>query len=206
MIRINLLPFKQLAAEVSRRREITIGAVVLGLALLAIATVHFFQAYQLSSLESELATLRGDLQTLNTKIKEVGDLQNKIKDLRGKNKIIADLNKKKSGPVLVMENLANATPATLWLTELKETGGNLILNGLAVDNKTIADFIAGLETSKHFKTVELVETTQGSGAAAGYQKFALKAGVLYQPAEPPPEPATKTKAAAPAVKKEEKKG
>jgi type IV pilus assembly protein PilN len=206
MIRINLLPFKQLAAEVSRRREITIGAVVLGVGILAIAAVHFFQAYHLSSLESELATLRADLQTLNVKIKEVGELQNKIKDLRGKNKIIADLNKKKSGPVLVMENLANATPATLWLTELKETGGNLILNGLAVDNKTVADFISGLEASKHFKTVELVEATKGSGAAAGYQKFALKAGVLYQPAESLPEPATKTKATSPAVKREEKKG
>ncbi len=206
MIRINLLPFKQLAAEVSRRREIIIGAVVLATGILAIGAVHFIQAYQLSSLESDLASLRADLQTLNTKIKEVGELQNKIKDLRSKNKIIADLNKKKSGPVLVMENLAKATPTTLWLTELKESSGNLTLNGLAVDNKTVADFISGLEASKHFKTVELVEITQGTGASAGYQKFALKAGVLYQPAEPPPEPTPKTKATPPAVKKEEKRG
>ncbi len=204
MIRINLLPFKQLAAEVSRRREITIGAVVLGAGILAIAAVHFFQAYQLSSLESELATLRADLQTLNVKIKEVGELQNKIKDLRGKNKIIADLNNKKSGPVLVMESLANATPPTLWLKDLKESGGSLTINGLAVDNKTVADFITGLETSKHFKSVELVETTQGVGPDAGFKKFAIKTGVMYQPAEPPP-PDTKAKTT-PVAKKEEKKG
>jgi type IV pilus assembly protein PilN len=204
MIRINLLPFKQLAAEVSRRREVTIGAVVLGVGILAIAAVHFIQAYHLSSLQSELTELRGDLQMLNTKIKEVGELQNKIKDLRGKNKIIADLNNKKSGPVLVMESLANATPTTLWLTELKESGGSLMLNGLAVDNKTVADFITGLETSKHFKSVELVETTQGVGPTAGLKKFAIKTGVMYQPAEPPA-PDTKAKTT-PVAKKEEKEG
>jgi type IV pilus assembly protein PilN len=206
MIRINLLPIKQLAAEVSRRREITIGAVFLGLAAFVIIVVHLTQVYRLSSLQSELSGLRAELQSLNTKIKEVGDLQNKIKDLRSKNTIIDDLNKKKSGPGLVMENLANAAPPTLWLTELKETNGSLTLNGLAVDNKTVADFISGLEASKHFKTVELVETTQGSGPTAGYQKFSIKTGVLYHAAEPLPEPAANIKAAPLAVKKEEKKG
>lgn len=203
MIRINLLPVKQLAAEISRRREITIGAVVLGIALLALGAMHLLQSFQLSGLETELAQLRGELQALNTKIKELGDLQNKIKEAQGKNKIIDDLKKKKSGPVLVMENLSNATPATLWLTDLKESGGNLALNGVAVDNKTVADFINGLEASKHFKSVELIETTEGTGTTAGFKKFAIKAGVLYQSPEAPPETKSKT---TPAAKREEKKG
>ena len=202
MIRINLLPVKQLEAEVTRRREIAIGAVVLGCALLALAAVHLTQTFQLSGLETELAGLRSDLQALNIKIKELGDLQNKIKESRGKNKIIDDLKKKKSGPVLVMENLAHATPATLWLTELKESGGSLALNGLAVDNKTVADFITGLEASKHFKSVELIETTQGAGPTAGFKRFSIKTSVMYQPPEAPA-PGTK---AAPVAKKEEKKG
>ncbi len=204
MIRINLLPIKQREAEVSRRREIAIGAVVLGIALLALASLHLLQSFHLSGLETELVQLRGELQALNTKIKEVGDLQNKIKESRGKNKIIDDLKQKKSGPVLVMENLANATPATLWLTDLKESGGNLALSGLAVDNKTVADFISGLEASKHFTGVELIETTEGAGPTAGFKKFAIKTGVRYQsPDAPPPETKTKT---TPAANKEEKKG
>jgi type IV pilus assembly protein PilN len=204
MIRINLLPIRQLEAEVSRRREITIGAVVLGVALLGLGAMHLLQSFQLSGLETELAQLRGELQALNTKVKEIGDLQNKIKEARGKNKIIDDLKKKKSGPVLVMENLANATPASLWLTDLKESGGNLALSGLAVDNKTVANFINGLEASKHFKSVELIETTEGVGPTAGFKRFAIKTGVLYQaPDAPPPESKTN---AAPAAKKEEKKG
>jgi type IV pilus assembly protein PilN len=201
MIRINLLPVKQLQAEVSRRRQITIGALVLGLAALSLAAVHVLQAYQLSALESELTGLRSELLALNTKIKEVGDLQNKIKELRGKNKIIDDLKLKKSGPVLVMASLASATPTTLWLTDLRESGGVLTMNGLAIDLKTVADFITGLEASKHFKGVELIETTEGTGPQAGFKRFSIKAGVIYHLAEAPA-PAAK---AAPSVKKEEKK-
>jgi type IV pilus assembly protein PilN len=202
MIRINLLPIKQLEAELTRRRELTIGGVVLGIALLALLAAHLLQSWQLSGLESELAQLRGDLQALSVKIKELGDLQNKIKEVRGINKIIDDLKQKRSGPVLVMENLANATPTTLWLTDLKESGGTLALSGLAVDHKTVADFINGLEASKYFKTVELIETTEGVGPTAGFKKFAIKTAVLYQPPEAAP-PETK---APPPAKKEEKKG
>ena len=204
MIRVNLLPFKQLQAEVTRRRELLIGVVVLGLTALILAGTHFYQAYQVSQLETELAGLRSELQTLNAKIQQVGDLQNRIKDLRSKNRIIADLNQKKSGPVQVMENLAGAAPTTLWLTDLKETGGSLVLNGLAVDNKTVADFITGLEASKYFKSVELVETTQGTGPTSGFKKFSIKTGVLYQPAQAAPVDAK----AAPtrAEKKQENKG
>ena len=97
MIRINLLPIKQREAEVSRRREITIGAAILGITLLALGSIYLLQSFQLSGLETELSQLRGELEALNSKLKEIGDLQNKIKEVKGKNKVIDDLKKKKSG-------------------------------------------------------------------------------------------------------------
>jgi len=204
MIRINLLPFKALRAEVTRRREITIGAVVLGSVLVLLAAAHLYQSYALTQLEKELAGLRSDIQALNVKVKQVGDLQTKIKDLKGKNKIIEDLNKKKSGPVLVMESLSTATPASLWLTDMRESGGNLTMNGVATDNQTVADFMRALTASKYFSTVELIETTQGAGPTASLKKFSIKTAVVYRPPEAAPVDA-KTKVDG-GVKKAEKKG
>jgi len=201
MIRINLLPIKELQAEVTRRREIIIGSAVLGAVLLILLGGYAYQYYQLTSLEKELAGLRAELQALNTKVKEVSDLQVKIKELRGKQKIIEDLNNKKSGPVLVMTSLSSATPASLWLTDLREGGGNVTMNGLATDNETVANFMRSLTTSKYFINVELIETTQGAGPTAALKKFAIKARVVYRPPTPLPAAA---KPAAP-VKKEEKK-
>jgi len=183
MIHINLLPVKALRAEVERRREIIIGSTVLAVVVVLLGGMHGYQSYQLSQLQTDLTTLRNELQALNVKIKEVGDLQVKIKDLRGKNKIIEDLNRKKSGPVLVMESLSNSTPGSLWLTDLRESGGNVTMNGLAVDNQTIADFLKSIAASKYFNNVELIETTQGAGPSASLKKFSIKTGVLYRPPE-----------------------
>lgn len=203
MIRINLLPIKALQAEVTRRREIITGSTVLGVVVALLGGTYAYQSYALSQLQDELTGLRTELQALNAKVKEVGELQNRIKDLRSKNKIIEDLNGKKSGPVLVMESLSSATPSSLWLTDLKESGGNATMNGLAVDNQTIADFMKTIAGSKYFSNVELVETTQGAGPTASLKKFSIKTSVRYRPPENAPSGA-KTKSDAPG-KKEEKK-
>jgi len=203
MIRINLLPVKQLQAEVTRRREIITGSVALGGALLLLLGTYLYQSYRLSQMENQLAGLRTELQALNAKVKEVADLQVKIKDLRGKQKIIEDLNNKKTGPVLVMASLSQATPGSLWLTELREGGGNVTMNGLAADHETLANFIRSLAVSKHFTAVELIETTQGTGPTSALKRFAIRARVIYRaPAAQPV--AAKPKASAP-VQKEEKK-
>jgi type IV pilus assembly protein PilN len=180
MIRINLLPIKELRAEVSRRRDLVIGSVTLGLVAVLLLGMYVFQTYQLTTLEKELAGLRAELQALNTKVKEVADLQLKIKDLRSKQKIIDDLNQKKTGPVLVMTSLSQATPTRLWLTDLRESAGSVTMNGVAVDHETIANFIRSLALSKHFTNVELLETTQGAGPTAAFKKFAIKAGISYR--------------------------
>ena len=186
MIRINLLPIKQLQAEVTRRREIIVGAVVLALTVLVIVGAHMYQHYHLAGLEKELSDLRAELQVLNTRVKEVSDLQVKIKDLRGRQKIIEDLSNKKSGPVLVMTSLSQVTPTSLWLTELRENGGMMHMNGLATDNETVAHFLQSLTASNYFSDIALVETVQDP--AAKLKKFSAAARVIYRPAasgEPP---------------------
>ena len=180
MIRINLLPVKEIKAEVGRRRDLTIGGLTLGSIALVLLGVYLYQSYRLSSLGNELAGLRKDIEALNVKVKEIGDLQNKIKDFTSKNKVIDDLNQKKAGPVKVMESLSAATPPTLWLTEFKETNGSSDIRGLALDNQTVADFLNTLAKSGQFKDVELVEAIQADEKSGPYKKFAIRAGVIYR--------------------------
>jgi type IV pilus assembly protein PilN len=181
MIRVNLLPVKQIKAEVSRRRDLAIGAFVLGLTGVAIVAAHLYQSYRMSNLESEIAGVRGQIKALDVRVKQFGELQKTIKEFESKHKIIEDLNRRKSGPVRVMESLSAATPTTLWLTEFKETSGKLLVTGLALDNQTVADFLKALATFYYFKDVELVETTEAGAGSGPLKKFTVKSFVTYQP-------------------------
>ena len=184
MIRINLLPVKELKAEVVRRCELMIGGVSLALTGVLILGVYAYQWRQVSTVEKELDELRKELQVLNVKAKDVTELQRKIKEFEGKNKVIDDINKKKSGPVRVMESLAVATPSALWLTEFKEIGGNLTITGVAVDNQTIAEFLKALASYAYFNNTELVETTQNQQAGLPPRRFLIKSRLNYQPNVP----------------------
>jgi len=181
MIRINLLPVREIAAEVSRRRDLTIGLVTLAVIALVLLGAYFYQSSRLATLGDELAGLRQEIQVLNSKLKEVADLQSKIKEFKSKHKVIEDINKQKVGPVRVMESLSKATPSGLWLTEFRETNGSLVINGLALDNQTVADFLRLLESSSYFNNVELIETTKADAKTGPYKKFAIRAKVLYRP-------------------------
>jgi len=150
MIRINLLPVKELTAEVGRRQELVIASLILGLTVALAATLYVFQFYRLYGLGTEVASLKKEIEPLNVQLKEVGDLRQRVKALEQKIKVIDDLTKKRVGPVKVLESLSLATPSRLWLTEFKETGGNLTVSGLAVDNQTVADFHPGARGRTRF--------------------------------------------------------
>ncbi len=195
MIRINLLPVKEITAEVGRRQELLIAGLSLVVTVALTAALFLFQSYRLYGLTKEADGLKKEVEALNVQLKEVGDLQQTVKALEQKIKVIDDLSKKKVGPVKIMESLSLATPPRLWLTEFKESGGNLSITGLAVDNQTVADFLKSLATFAYFPNVDLVETTQVSEEGVPLKKFSIKSQLVYQPA-PPPAPAQKPGAAA----------
>ena len=186
MIRINLLPVRQLKAEVVRRQELTIGVICLILTAIAIGVFHLIQVARLSSHEEELAQLRSEIQSLNTQAKGVTNLKTDIKVLKEKLKVIDQLGRQKAGPARVMENLSTAIPARLWLTEFKESSGSLSVTGLAVDNETIANFLKELSTSHYFSNVELGETTQVAENQGNLKRFVARASLVYRLPESAP--------------------
>jgi len=184
MIRINLLPVREITAAFGRRQEIMVAGVSVGLIVVVLAGVYLMQLRKISHFEGELAGLRREIEVLNAKAKGVGEMEKKVADLREKVKVIDDLNKKKTGPVRVMENLSSAMPARLWLTQFREASGNVTIDGLAVDNQTIAEFLKALSSSAYFDNVELVETAQVEQEGVSLKRFSLNSNLLYQPPVP----------------------
>ena len=180
MIRLNLLPVRELNAESDRRRDLLVTGVSLATTTLILMGIYLYQSAQLSNLANELPAIRKEVEVLNGKVKELGNLEAKIKELKSKHKVIEDLRGQKTGPTLIMDSLASAIPSSLWLVELKQTGGSLIINGLAMDNQSVAEFIRSLSRSGHFKDVELVETTQADPKTGPYKKFSIQSAISYQ--------------------------
>ena len=185
MIRINLLPVRELKAEVARRQELTIGVMCFVLTGIVMGAFHIIQSSRLSSNVDELAGLQNEIKALNGQAKGVTDLRKSIGVLKEKLKVIDVLGKKKTGPARVMESLSTAMPPRLWITEFKESGGSLSISGMAVDNQTIAGFLKALSSSPYFQNVELGETTQvEKNKEPTLKKFVLRSKLTYRLPDP----------------------
>ena len=195
MIRINLLSTREIEAEIGRRQDVVVAVLGVGTALALCLAVFLYQLFWTTMLQREVSSLRAEIASIEGGAKEVEQLQKTIASLKQKVTVIENLSKKKVGPVRVMESLSASAPERLWVTEFKENGGNLTLNGMAIDNQTVADFLKALQATQYFKDVELVEAAQAQQDKLALKRFSVRSRLLYQPqpeqqAKAAPQPAS----------------
>ena len=96
------------------------------------------------------------MATYQRTVKRINTLERKIAEIRKKLDVIKDLEKKKTGPVLLLDQVAMSVPKDkLWLTSFVEKKGKLTLNGTAMDNETVARFMTNLEKAELITAVDL---------------------------------------------------
>jgi len=159
MIRINLLPFRAARKKENIRRQVSI----FGLTVLFMLTLMGYFVYDLSgtlsSLKNEQLKKEKELAAFAETTRQLADLKKKTAEMRGKLEVIRELERKKSGPVQLLDEIAMAVPKDkLWLRSLREQSGVLVLEGTAMDNETVALFMTSLEKSPHISSVDLKST------------------------------------------------
>lgn len=159
MIRINLLPFRAARKKENIRRQLTIFALTVVFALVVMAYYFMKLSSTLSDREKEEQQIKVELAGYKKTIERINNLEKKIAEIRKKLDVIKDLEKKKTGPVLLLDQIAVAVPKEkLWLTSFVEKKGKLTLNGTAMDNETVAVFMTNLENAELITAVDLKST------------------------------------------------
>jgi type IV pilus assembly protein PilN len=159
MIRINLLPFRAARKKENIKRQITVYGLVVVL-LFTVMAYYFLQLNStLSDLKDKEKAVQAELKTYQATVKKINQLEKKIKQIKSKLGVIRRLEKNKTGPVHLLEEITIAVPKDkLWLSSFKESNGKLKLTGTAMDNETVALFMTNLEKSAYIKNVELEGT------------------------------------------------
>ena len=159
MIRINLLPFRAARKKENIRRQLTIFTLAVVFALVVMAYYFMKLSTTLSDRKKEEQQIKVELAGYKKTIERINNLEKKIAEIRKKLDVIKDLEKKKIGPVLLLDQIAVAVPKEkLWLTSFVEKKGKLTLNGTAMDNETVAVFMTNLENAELIMAVDLKST------------------------------------------------
>ncbi len=184
MIRINLLPTREIHAARRKRRSVIAGAAVLCFTAGALAAVNISQLRRQKALDSELTERRQIAAGLRLETKAVKELEERIRRQRQRNHAVETWLQGRARHSPVLWGLSTAAPERLWLTRYAEADGKAILEGRAADDDSITRFLRQLVPV--FRDPRLVEAGQ-AGGDNGLRRFVIHAGNRAPPVSVPAE-------------------
>jgi len=119
------------------------------------------------------------------------------KDLRERLALIDRLRATQRAPVMLLDTISRSLAEGLWLTELRQAGPLVHLEGRAVSLSAVTEFIDRLQTSGRFsRPIDIVTTSMETVADASVVRFAIRGEVGTPPV--PGDPAGTSLPGAPA--------
>lgn len=172
MIKINLLPFRAARKKENVRRQISIFILTLVLASMTMAYLNIYLGGKLENLEVKLDRTKKELAENEKKAKQVDEIRRRLDILNKKMDVIADLQSNRRAPVELLEAMTDVIiKKRMWFTKFSADSSNVNISGVAFDNKTVADFMIGLESSGFFSSVDLNNLQQAKMETNNLKSF-----------------------------------
>ena len=178
MITINLLPVREAKKRETERKNVVMLGAVVGGTLLVILAVHTTIAGRVSTVNSQIQATQGEIDELSKVIGDVAEFKKRKADIEGKLAVIQELDANRGGPVRILDELATRLPQKLWLTSLSQANGALRVEGLSIDNETIATYMTKIEESPYFANVELERSQLDEGGPVKLNRFTITCSVV----------------------------
>ncbi len=172
MIRINLLPFRSARKKENIRRQLSISILTVVMALVAILGVYLFLDSRVNDLNSRIKVTQAELEKYDKINKEIAEIKKKLENLNKKLDVIRVLEASRYEPVRLLEILTQAViEKRMWFTKLDSNVNALTIAGIAMDDKTVADFMLRLEGTGLFSAVSLRNVKRHSHAAMRHWRW-----------------------------------
>lgn len=179
MLRINLLPIRQLKKRAKARNQIISFITLFIFLLLILGAVGFIQATKIKNIESSITSLKKEKQKYAPILAELKRLEQAKKDLENKISIIKTLKRDSSTTVRILDEVAKKVDSKrMWLKSLKQQGQSLSLTGVALDNRTIAQFMDALEESLYIGTTNLSDASLIQVSGRDLKSFSLACSIV----------------------------
>ena len=182
MIRINLLPYRESRKKESILRQINIFLAVFFIVFVLLVFYSIWLGNKIEDLNTKIKNTKRLLTQAETQAKKVDQIKNELEKLGHKIDVIKNIEMNRRAPVLLLENMTkmvaeadsdNKPVKRLWFTDFEESGGKVNIKGIALDNKTIADFMSRLEDSNFYKNVNLQTITQQKVGKLNLKQFQI---------------------------------
>ncbi len=187
MLKINLLPVRQLKKRAKAKKQLFGIFLLFVLVLALLAATGVLQAQKISGLQTDIAVLQKEKDSYKPTLAKIAKLKTDREELIRKTEIIKKLRTDSSLTVRTLDEVANRIDnQRMWLDSLNQQGSSLRLSGVALDNQTIAQFMDNLKESPFVQDVTLASSSLKIVSGRNLKSFDLNC-VVAQPTQAAPE-------------------
>ena len=173
MIRINLLQARKEKKKTGIRKEYLVLVGSLFLLVVILGIVQWKIDKEMEETAAQIFDAKKNILHHKNLIIDLNKAKESQKILQDKLNVINALRKEKGSSAMVLDELSVSKPEKVHLDSLKKEGAKLGIEGVALDDETVANFMTNLRKSKIFKNVDLVVTEQIEQNKIKLKKFVL---------------------------------
>ena len=174
MIRINLLPFRAARKKENIRRQTSIFALSLAFLLIILFYHNWSLGGKIDGLNDKIKKAKSELQKFEKINKEIAAIKKKLSTLKNKMAVMESLESNRFEPTRLLETMTQVVvPKRMWFTNMSSQGRIVRIAGIALDNKTVADFMVRLETTGLFSDVDLNTLKQQKMGKSNFKSFLI---------------------------------
>lgn len=183
MIRINLLPHRELA-RAARKRQLT---VLLGVALAAAVGIVFLGqgviAARQHNQEARNAYLEQQISLLDAQIGEIRKIKEETQALLARKQVVETLQSNRTEVVHMFDQLIRLLPDGLYLSSFKQVDDLITLTGVTQSSARVSMLMRNLEGSEWFMSPTLIEIRSTTVNGLRVNQFSLTVRQQHQQAE-----------------------
>ena len=178
MLKINLLPVRQLKKRANAKNQL-LGMLLLFLLVITVLGVTgALQANKISNLGVDIKALQKEKYSYTPALQKIARLKKDREEYFRKTEIIKKLKSDSSLTVRTLDEVANRVDnQRMWLESLNQQTSSLRLSGVALDNQTIAQFMDHLKESPFVQNVTLASSSLKVVSGRNLKSFQLSCAV-----------------------------
>jgi len=174
MIRINLLPFRAARKKENIRRQASIFALSLACLLIILFYYNWSLGSKIDGLNDQIKQTKSDLEKYDKINKEIATIKRKLSTLKKKMAVMDSLEANRFEPTRLLDIMTQViVPKRMWFTNMESKHKSVRIKGIALDNKTVADFMVRLEKSGLFSEVDLNTLKQKKVGKSNFKSFQI---------------------------------
>lgn len=173
MIKINLLVERKGPKKKAIPKEFIVLFLCVAILLVGLILFNWKLGKEKEDLLNKISSTKNEIAQHKSFTTEVTKAKEAQKTLQDKLNVINSLRKEKATPARVLDELSTGKPEKIHLESLKKEGTRLGIEGIALDDETVANFMTNLRRSNFFKNIELIVIEQVEQSKIKLKKFHL---------------------------------